>query len=128
MKNQRAVSREQRAESRELKPYALCPMPYALNPMRYALRPMPHALRAMLHAFCVLCCVAAIVAGLFYGMIAEVELRELKADRGQWNMILSDRALAERAAEKDNSRFKIQNLKFKTSKNLESAQQGGITP
>ena len=78
---------------------------------------------SMLHAFCVLCCVAAIVAGLFYGMIAEVELHALKADRGQWNMILSDRALAERAAEKDNSRFKIQNLKFKTSKNLESAPQ-----
>lgn len=54
-----------------------------------------------LHLAAIFLLVAVIVAGLFYGMIAEVELRELKADKRQWRMILCDRALAEWATEKD---------------------------
>ena len=44
---------------------------------------------------------AVIVMGLMHGIIAEVSLRELKADRKTYNMILADRALAERQADKD---------------------------
>lgn len=42
--------------------------------------------------------VSLAVCGLFYGIIAEVELRELRADRTRYNMILCERALAERHA------------------------------
>jgi len=43
----------------------------------------------------------AMIMLLLYGMIAEVELRELKADRMAYNRILAERALAEYHANKE---------------------------
>ena len=55
-----------------------------------------------LMSFCVVVAsVAVITFGLFYGILTEVELRELKRDRMAYNMILADRALLERQAGKD---------------------------
>lgn len=59
---------------------------------------------SIFHLLVILACVFVITFGLFYGMIAEVELRELKADRMTYNMILADRALAERAVAREWSR------------------------
>lgn len=55
-----------------------------------------------LMSFCVVVALAAVITfGLFYGILAEVELRELKRDRMAYNMILADRAVAERSAARD---------------------------
>ena len=58
-------------------------------------------MKTCIHFFVVIAMAAVIVAGLFHGMVSEVELRELKADLKTYNMILADRALAERQADKD---------------------------
>jgi len=48
-------------------------------------------------SFCVvIAMMAVIVLALMHGMVSEVELRELKADRMTYNTILTDRALLER--------------------------------
>lgn len=48
--------------------------------------------------------VAVIVAGIFYGILEETSMRELKADRMAYNRVLCERALAERAADRDAGR------------------------
>ena len=45
-----------------------------------------------------------IILALMHGMVSEVEIRELKRDRMAYNMILADRALAERAVAREWSR------------------------
>lgn len=59
------------------------------------------AARQSLYILTITALVAVTVTGLFYGILAEADLQELKADRKTFNMVLCERALAQRAAEKD---------------------------
>ena len=55
-----------------------------------------------LMSFCVVVAMMAIIVlALMHGMVSEVEIRELKRDRMAYNMILADRALAERAVARE---------------------------
>lgn len=56
-------------------------------------------------SFCVVVAMmAVIILALMNGMVSEVEIRELKADRKTYNMILADRALNERQTAREWSR------------------------
>lgn len=55
-----------------------------------------------LMSFCVVVFMMAVaLMGFLYAIIAEVDLRELKRDRMAYNQILADKALAERAVDRD---------------------------
>lgn len=54
-------------------------------------------------SFCVVVAMMAVIvlALLMHGMVSEVELRQLKADRKVYNQILADRALMERQVSRE---------------------------